>query len=82
VLLDLTSENIFITKSQYFFISTGWLPGAEKENCITRIPLLKSNKVNTYSRTLTSTSYNWFPLVMKDTTWKNTVYAVELDEMK
>jgi len=83
--IDLTDENIYLYDAKSFFISFGWLP--KKENCISTIILIPSAYGNTYSRTLSIADYHWFRfgktiLTNNETMERNTIYAVELDELK
>jgi hypothetical protein len=87
VVIDLNDENIYLYGAKSFFISFGWLPDAGKENCLATIILIRSAYDNTYSRTLSNADYHWYRfgkilLTNNETAERNTIYAVELDEMK
>jgi hypothetical protein len=87
IVLDLNSENLYLKNSKYFFVSISRLPDTGATKCLTTLLVSRSSTASTYSRTLYSSSYEWFVFgQMKD---KNgaafevrTFYGVEADEMK
>jgi len=86
VFIDLSTESIYLPVSKFFFIGISWPD--EKQECTATLPLIKSNKTNTFKRVLVSDNYNWHRSVLVK--WENdgpllnysTFYAVVLDEMK
>lgn len=86
VFIDLSTESIHIPANKFFFIGISWPD--EKQECIATLPLIKSDKTNTFKRVLVNDNYNWYRSVLVK--WKNdgpllnysTFYAVVLDEMK
>src|SRR5207237_254205 len=85
--IDLTAENLLFYKSKSFFVSLGWPPDAADQKCFTAILLMKSDKSDTYSRSLYNEDYRWvkfWDLRDKDNRQlqRNTIYCIELDEMR
>jgi hypothetical protein len=85
--IDISNENLYLNNLNFFFISIGWPDVAFNGKCITTILLSRLSKEKTYSRTLYSSSYNWFHFgSMKDINGNlyevATFYSVEVDEMK
>jgi hypothetical protein len=74
LVIDVTNDNIYISKLSHFFTSISWPAQSMDENCITALLLFKSEKDACYSRNLHSTDYKWF--LFYGTTQTQTVFHV------
>ena len=83
--IDVDGDNLFFYGADSFFISITWPPEAFREKCLTGIMLSGHSESQTYSRTLTISSFQWFSFVgrFKDKNGNNfeprTFFAVEAE---
>ena len=83
--VDIAAEDIIIYGRRSFYISLGWLPGAATQNCVATILMSAAAGSSTFSRTLTSPTFNWVLFgTLKggnkaERQW-NTMYAVDVEE--
>lgn len=87
VLIDLSADNFYSSGQKHIFISVGWPSGQNAKSNFTSLTLLELDQQNTYSRSLVSKTFEWFPFghVSNKTQNKkpiNTVFAVVLEEYK
>jgi hypothetical protein len=60
IIVDLSQENIYLTKLKAFFISISWDTDFSDKNCTTILYLKKSVKGISFSRHLLLPDYHWF----------------------
>ena len=87
LVIDISSENLILHHSKSFFVGISSIQDTVTEKGLSMLLLSKSSDAQTYSRTLYSTSFAWFPFGLMMDRSKNpysarTYYSVDVDEMK
>jgi len=79
--LQMERDSLYFESARYFFVSVSWPPHAAANPCTTTLRLEKSDQATTFSRTLTSKEYAWFPVkyVMNGkTTFPDAGYCIDV----
>ena len=82
VVIDVSSDDLYISHSSSFFVSLGWPPG---EIGGTYLRFFLTGKGKTFARNLVTKMYDWYPILYKKsvngtTKTMNAAYAVEMQE--
>jgi hypothetical protein len=59
--IDVSGFDVFLDRSESFFVSVSWTPTVKNSRFVTTLVLSKEANNETYSRSLNNINYSWYP---------------------